>query len=128
MSNQWPNSIWYNPMENRNRIEFNEPSDLFRKWGKEYAPADRIAELEAKLAEQKPLPLPNHFLPDCMMPDGAEPCIAYRQLHTTARAMEAKLATAVRIGEEMRKMAAWGCRIDGDYFGKRLEALEEQEQ
>ena len=43
---EWPKAIWYNPMENGNRIEFNEPTKLFREWGREYVPAALLEDIK----------------------------------------------------------------------------------
>lgn len=36
------------------------------------------------------------YLPDCMMPDGAEPCLGYRDLLAERDALRATLWTVVR--------------------------------
>lgn len=56
MSSEFPKSIWFNPMENRDRFRFGgEETELWRKWGKEYLPKEncdkRIAELEQAIRE-----------------------------------------------------------------------------
>lgn len=44
-------------------------------------------------------------LPDCMMPDGAEPCVGYRRLYEANRAMLAFLDRYVTSGEVTRAQA-----------------------
>lgn len=47
--------------------------------------------------------------PDCMMPDGAEPCGGYRQLYEQHTALAARLAEAEALLREARPWVCW-CR------------------
>ena len=53
-------------------------------------------------------------LPDCMMPDGAEPCIGYCELRDEVERLRAELAVArselaVSVGHLSRLANAYGC-------------------
>ena len=69
-------------------------------------------------------------LPDCMMPDGAEPCIGYCELRDEVERLRAELAVAgadlaVSVGHLSRLAQGYGCEDFTTAVDAALAAKEE---
>ena len=67
-------------------------------------------------------------LPDCMMPDGADPCAGYKRVINVAVTLESEKQVLAAENKRLREFAIWmtGCGYDfcqHEYFCEERDAL-----